>query len=58
MLVNLPNHLSSHVASGIANMSVEVCEYVLVLGVREEDIVGRVGEGEGFEGILDGLETM
>jgi len=46
------------VASGVTNMSVEICEYVLVLGIREEDVVGREGEGEGFEGILDRLETV
>ena len=58
MLIDLPDHLSSHVASGITNMGVEVCEYVFALGVGEEDVVGGVGEGKGFESVLDGLETM
>lgn len=58
MLIDLPNHLSSHMASRIANMSVEIGEYIFVLGIGEEDVVGRVGEGKYFEGILDSLETV
>jgi len=58
MLANLPHHLGSHVASSVTNVGVEIGEYILALGVGEENVVGRVGEGKGFEGVLDGLETM
>lgn len=58
MLVNLPNHLSSHMASSVSHVSVEIGEYVSALGIRQECVVGGEGEGEGLEGIFDSLETV
>ena len=58
MLVDLPNHLGSHMASRITHMSVEIGENVFVLPIREKDVAGGVAQGECVEGVFDGLEAV